>query len=172
LAGLAEKPDVVVMSFGTWDVFDQEFDNHEYRVYSSDYAQILGEQIQADVDFISRYSNPHIVLLDVPCYRDVNYSLGGSASPRNDPRRIAWVNSIFAQAARDNPGRVTLVPISQWSCPGGQFLTKVAGVILRPDGVHYDPQSAALTWTWLAPRIEALVQTPTTVATPPSTVGA
>jgi hypothetical protein len=162
-AGLVAKPAVVVMSFGTWEVFDQEFDNHDYKVFSPQYAQLLAGQLQADIDFIVAQDNAHIVLLDVPCYNEQSYSLGGTNSPRNDPRRVAWVNSVFAQVARANPGRVTLIPISAWACPGGEFLATRNGVVLRPDGVHYDPQSATLTWTWLAPQIAALAQTPTRV---------
>jgi peptidoglycan/LPS O-acetylase OafA/YrhL len=160
LAGLATKPDVVVMSFGTWDVFDQQYDGHDYKAFSTDYARLLGGQLQTDVNFLRRYSNSHIALLDVPCYSQTNYGLGGAASPRLDPKRVAWVNHIFATVASANPGRVSLIPISQWVCPGGTFRTTYDGVVLRPDGVHYDPESAALTWRqWLGPRITALART-------------
>jgi peptidoglycan/LPS O-acetylase OafA/YrhL len=172
LAGLAVKPDVVVMSFGTWEVFDQEYDDHDYKVGTAAYQKLLGDQLQSDFDFIDRYSNAHIALLDVPCYQETDYGLGGSASPRNDPARVAWVNRVFARAAAANPGRVSLVPISQWACPGGRFLTQRDGVILRPDGVHYDPQSATLTWdVWLGPRITALAHTTSRVPEPARTTG-
>jgi len=165
-AGLASQPNVVIMSFGTWEVFDQEYDNHDYKVYSQDYAKLLTDQLQADFEFIAHADNAHIVLLDVPCYDEQSFSLGGASSPRNDPRRVAWVNGIFAAATKANPGRVTLLPISSWACPAGQFAKTRYGVVLRPDGVHYDPQSATLTWDWLGPQIEGLVRTPTEVPAP------
>lgn len=164
LAGLATHPDVVIMSFGTWEVFDQEYAGRAYRVYTQAYRQLLLHQLHADLVFIVAHDpTARVALLDVPCYREANYDLGGASSARNNPRRVAWVNGVFAAFARANPGRVTMIPISQWVCPGGHFLTQRDGIVLRPDGVHYDPQSAALTWTWLAPRVEALARSRTVV---------
>ncbi|MHB8505075.1 MAG: acyltransferase family protein [Acidimicrobiales bacterium] len=165
LAGLATHPDVVVMSFGTWEVFDQEYLGRAYRVYTAAYRELLLHQLQADLELIVAHApTARIALLDVPCYQETTYDLGGAGSPRNDPSRVAWVNSVFGAFAAANPGRVTMIPISQWVCPGGHFLTQRNGVILRPDGVHYDPQSAALTWAWLGPRVEALARSRTVVA--------
>jgi peptidoglycan/LPS O-acetylase OafA/YrhL len=159
LAGLSTHPDVVVMSFGTWEVFDQRYDDRTYRVGTTAYATLLGDQLQSDVDFVAGHSNARIVLLDVPCYDETSYDLGGATSPRNDPSRVAWVNGVFRHVAEANPGRVTLEPISAWACPGGRFEEERDGVVLRPDGVHYDPQSATLTWDdWLGPRVRALAR--------------
>jgi peptidoglycan/LPS O-acetylase OafA/YrhL len=160
LAGLATRPNVVVMSFGTWDVFDQEYDDRAYDVFTPAYERLLAGQLQADIDFVARYSRAHIAVLNVPCYDETDYALGGTASPRNDPARVAWVNGVFRRVVAANPGRVTMIPISRWDCPGGHFLTERSGVTLRPDGVHFDPQSAALTWTtWLGPRLVRLAHT-------------
>jgi hypothetical protein len=162
--GLAAKPSVVVISFGTWDVFDQEYNHHDYKVFTPEYAHLLTTQLQDDIDFITRDDNGHIALLDVPCYDETRFSLGGPGSPRDDPKRVAWVNQIFATVAAANPGRVSLIPISQWACPEGKFVTQHDGVTLRPDGVHYDPESALLTWEqWLGPRILTLARTATPV---------
>ena len=159
LAGLATRPNVVVMSFGTWDVYDQEYDNRTYKAFTPAYEKLIAGQLQDDIDFVARYSRAHIALLDVPCYNETNYGLGGANSARNDPKRVAWVNGIFRKVAAANTGRVSVVSISRWACPGGHFLTERDGVTLRPDGVHYDPQSAALTWNWLEPRVLGLART-------------
>jgi hypothetical protein len=53
---------------------------------------------------------------------------------------------------------VTMLPVSEFLCPRGQFEAELDGVPLRPDGVHLTEASSALLWqTWLAGRLDALL---------------
>lgn len=159
--GLQTKPDIVVMSWGAWEVYDQIRNGVRLKAGSKAWRDALLAQFQTDVDFLNRYSRARIVLLDVPCYRELDPSLGGPTSDRNNPQRLKAVQDVFNEAARRNAGQVTVLPISEWLCPGGVFQDSRDGIQLRPDGVHVDQQAAVLTWkAWLTPRLEAIARQP------------
>ncbi len=162
LLGLADKPDVVLMSWGAWEVYDQNrADGTELKVGTRAWRKALLDQFDADIKFLNLYSQARIVLLDVPCFDEQDPRLGGIASARNDPRRLAAVQSVFAEAARRHAEQLTTLPISEWLCPGGHYQAERDGVVLRADGVHVGGSAAAFTWErWLGPRILQIAHQP------------
>lgn len=161
--GLQENPDVVVMGWGAWELYDQQrADGTTLHVGTAKWRKALLDQFDKDVDFLNRYTEARIVLLDIPCYHEHTVALGGPTSDRNDPKRLHEVQSVFREAARRHASQVTVVPISQWVCPNGHFQTSRDGVVLRPDGVHIGGKDGpAFTWqNFLGPRISAIARSP------------
>lgn len=160
LAALQHRPEVVLLSFGAWEVFDQYFHGRIYRVYSPAMRRLLTQQLQSDVDFVEGHSRARVVFLDVPCMADHQSELGGGDSPRNDPARRRWVQGALDQVVKSNPGRVFELPIGDFLCRHGKAREVIDGVVVRPDGVHYSGPGADLVWKrWLGPRIIRLART-------------
>jgi peptidoglycan/LPS O-acetylase OafA/YrhL len=151
-------PDLVVVSYGAWEVYDELYQGHVYEVGDPALRKLLEQALQQDIDFLSASTRGPIVFLDVPCFEERGLSLGGPKSQRNDPRRIAWVNAIIAEMVARNPVRTRLVKISPFLCPGGKFRSSVDGLPLRPDGVHFTINSAQAAWRWLSPQITAIAR--------------
>ena len=146
--GLAERPDLVLLWIGAWEVFDQRVGGTDYRVGTGRYATLLEDQIQALVDEFRAAGVPTVLPL-VPCF---------GPSPvypveRLDPDRIAWVNARVRAVALRNRGWVRLVDPTPQLC-GADGKTRErneAGVEIRPDGAHFESDSAVWFWnTWLA----------------------
>jgi hypothetical protein len=151
-------PDLVVVSYGAWEVYDELYQGHVYEVGDPALRKLLEQALQQDIDFLSASTRGPIVFLDVPCFEERGLSLGGPKSQRNDPRRIAWVNAIIAEMVARNPVRTRMVKISPFLCPGGKFRSSVEGLPLRPDGVHFTINSAQAAWRWLSPQITAIAR--------------
>jgi hypothetical protein len=147
LSGLLNfKPDVVVFSYGAWELYDQNIDNRTLKMFSPEYRSVMLRQLQVDLDFVAHYAHARVAVLDVPCFEESNPRLGGPESDRNNPKNGAWVQGVLNEFAQRNPQRVAQVALTPFLCPGGKFRTKIGKVTLRPDGVHYSSPGAKLTW--------------------------
>lgn len=152
-AGLAQKPDVVVLVAGAWEVYDRRIGTTTYRVYQDHYAQLIHERLDDIRAFFSKRADVPLVIEDVPCMRPTNADVGASDNPRADDRRTAWVNSVFASYASRHPGGVAVLHVSDFTCPDGEFKRSVDGNVIRYDGVHYDPKVTSRLWATLLPRL-------------------
>jgi peptidoglycan/LPS O-acetylase OafA/YrhL len=146
--GLAEGPDVVLLWIGAWEVFDQRVGDIDLRVGTGRYAALLEDQLQVLVDEFRAAGVPTVLPL-VPCF---------GPSPvypveRLDPARIAWVNARVRAVALRNRGWVRLVDPTSQLCglDGTTRERNDDGVEIRPDGAHFESDSAIWFWnTWLA----------------------
>jgi len=151
------KPDVVVASWGAWEVYDHTFQGRVYRVPTDAYRRLLVEQMTARLDLLRAHTTAPIVLLDMPCVNEPQYRIGDGDNPRDDPKRVAWFNAVQDEVVARQPRQVSVLRWSSWLCPGGTFLEDQGGVKVRPDGLHFQHDTAPLAWKWLEPRLDAAV---------------
>ena len=78
-------------------------------------------------------------------------------SARRDPRRLAAVNAVVREVARERPKVVRLVDLQSFICPHGTPRKVMHGVQIRKDGVHFTHGGSRIVSRWLAPRLEALI---------------
>jgi lysophospholipase L1-like esterase len=71
--------------------------------------------------------------------------------PNNDPERMARFNEVMKSVVADTPGSA-FIPLADWLAqqPGGEMDST-----LRPDGVHFTPEGAAVVAQWLGPQVIA-----------------
>jgi len=146
--GLAEHPDVVLLWIGAWEVFDQRVGTTDYKVGTGAYARLLESQLQSLITTYREAGVPTVVPL-VPCF---------GPSPvypveRLDPKRIAWVSARVRAVAARNRGWVRIIdPTDQLCNADGTTRTRTPeGIEIRPDGAHFESDSAVWFWnTWLA----------------------
>ena len=76
-----------------------------------------------------------------------------------NPARVRAANRVLRELARENVGRMMLVDLNRYVCPGGKYANSLHGVDpLRVDGVHYTPAGSDLVGRWLAPRLAVAAQ--------------
>ena len=153
------RPDVSFLMVGATEVLNHSFNGRHYRVGTEAYHEVLREALTRDVDlFASR--GGLVVLPTVPCFDPQNFGVAGAAggrSDRTDPRRVAAVNTVIGEIARDRPDVVRIVDLAGFLCPDGRSRDHIRGVLMRDDGVHFTPDGARIVSRWLAPRLEALI---------------
>ncbi len=154
--GVAQKPDVIVLVAGAWEVYDRRIGTVTYRVFEDRYAQLIEQRLEAVRAFFAARTDAPLVIEDVPCMRPTNADVGAGPNPRADDARTRWVNDIFRSFAAEHPTTVATLQVSDFSCPGGTFQRARNGTVIRPDGVHYSPKVTTDLWARLLPRLLAL----------------
>lgn len=156
-------PDVVVLVFGAWEVYDREIDGQRYEVGTPEMADLVRGGVDDGVRAVVAVApEARFLLVGAPCMRPKDPQLGPSNpdAERADPVRLAWVNEQMEAAADALGPRAAYADLGEMLCPGGVFQEAIDGVEIRPDGLHYEPQTTGPTWAWLAERIRTLAATP------------
>jgi hypothetical protein len=84
----------------------------------------------------------------VPCY-----GTSGPIPDRGDPQRIAAVNAIFEQTAREM-AHVKIVHWRELVCPNGRRRENIDGVRMwEDDEVHLSKEGTVVVWKWFLPQV-------------------
>jgi peptidoglycan/LPS O-acetylase OafA/YrhL len=142
---LAEfKPDVVVVLYGAWDVFDASFD-HGATWTSPGRPEWDAYYRRTVADTSARLSanGAEVLWLTPPCFAAVPGAADADA-PWYDPARVDTLGAIDRQVAAHNS--MTVSPVAHdLGCP--------VDFGARPDGVHYDDSGADAVADRLGPQI-------------------
>lgn len=146
----AKRPDVVLWSLGGWEVYDHVIDGRILTVGSAPYAAYLTQRLDLG---LSQLGSTKVVIPDVACYAQPSFVVRGQdmAPNRNDPARAAAINEILRSFAAAHPRQVRIFDVAGHLCRAGKPRTKIDGVQVRSDGVHYTADGARLFWSWIMP---------------------
>ncbi len=152
-AGMTAPTDIAVAQFGPFDVRDQLLDiNGDYLTIGEDpeLDEALRASLRERIDLLLE-RNGMVVLLASPDI-DVGRIDGRSPTdtlPESDPERMARFRALLAEVGADNP-RVRIVDLAGW------VERRDDDDELRPDGVHFTPDTTGTVATWLAPELQRL----------------
>jgi peptidoglycan/LPS O-acetylase OafA/YrhL/lysophospholipase L1-like esterase len=141
------QPDLVVVMFGAWDVYDASWDgtwhapgdsvwNAHYQANVTDAAQRL------------RASGANVVWLAPPCFA-ASPGSGDQDEPWFDPARIDVLTNIYRSVAGGKGIRLTDITRKS-GCP--------VDLSVRPDGVHYSDAGADRVAGELGPLFDAEIR--------------
>ena len=122
--GLAQKPDLVLLEVGAWEVYNRVIQGTDHKVFTADYERVIDQRLQLYLDYFTSRTRVPVAMLDVPCMRPTEFDLGGGPNVRGDDRRVAWLNGVFRRFAAAHPcpaqDRPDLaVPVPQRHLPQG-----------------------------------------------------
>jgi hypothetical protein len=143
---------VVALMTGAWDVLDDHTSAGTVRFGTRAWTDLVTSSLRAAVKVLTTGSRT-VHLFQVPCYGkgDANYPL----PERRDPKRIAAVNAIFDQAAKEMP-RVEIVHWRTLVCPNDHRRETFNGVRLwMPDDVHLTDGGGVEVWKWWLSKLRA-----------------
>lgn len=148
--GFSEGPDVVVVWLGAWEVFDHRLMDEDLLVFTARYEEVVEQRLQQRIDRAREIGVPAILTV-VPC-------MGGTPESdnrlvRGDAARVGWVNDRIEEVAARNPGWVRMIDPTPHLCDdeGRPVQANGDGLQLRPDGVHFESDSAVWMWnSWMA----------------------
>ena len=136
------KPDVVIVLYGAWDVYDASLDHGKTWVAPGQPAwnRYYTAQV-ADAARRLATTGAHVLWLAPPCFA-ANRGATDANAPWYDPARVTVLRTIALAVAKGNGMTVSDV-VHNAGCPV-DFAT-------RPDGVHYTDAGADATLGRLGP---------------------
>ncbi|HEX6419979.1 MAG TPA: acyltransferase family protein [Acidimicrobiales bacterium] len=154
-------PDVVVVAWGAWEVYDHVDGDRYLRAGTPEFAAAYRASLADSLDrTIAVAPDVRFAFVTVPCMAETSPRLGGPDSPRNDPARLRWVNDLTVDVAGRYGPRATVVDLGPLLCRGGEVRDEVDGVVLRDDGVHFTPEAAPMVWDYIERRIHPWLAEP------------
>jgi peptidoglycan/LPS O-acetylase OafA/YrhL len=143
-----DKPNVVVLLAGRWEVVDREYEGTWTNILSPTYAAYVKSQLEQASQLVAA-SGAHMVFLTAPC-TDEGEQPDGAPWPEDNPARLAVYNKLVRQVAAENPATDSAVNLFGAACPKGKFTSTIGGVTIREtDGVHFTLAGGE----YLAPKI-------------------
>ena len=143
-----DKPNVVVLLAGRWEVVDRQYNGKWTNILNPTYAAYVKSQLEQASQLVTA-TGAHMVFLTAPC-TDEGEQPDGDAWPEDSPARLAVYNKLVREVAAEHPTTDSAVDLFGAACPGKKFATKVGGVTIRDtDGVHF----TAAGGVYVAPKI-------------------
>jgi peptidoglycan/LPS O-acetylase OafA/YrhL len=170
---LREQPRVVLLESAGFELMDVR--PHGATAFlvpgTRAWARYWKSEWQQAIDTVTATGVP-VVVPTIACTKPKadNGELDVRRSAFN-PKRVRAANRVLRRLARDNRGRMVLVELNHYVCPGGRYRDRLHGVDpLRVDGVHYTNAGSDLVGRWLAPQLAAAARLHPTPATTPTSV--
>ena len=161
------RPQVATLLLGGWELFDRKVNGQTLRVGTPAMEQYLRTELDRARTILTA-GGASLALLTTPCLSVATRDLGAwGEAERADPKRIRWLNHVWARYATDHPADVQLLDLAAIACPHGKFAAKIDGVTMRTDGEHFTPEGARVIWRWLAPQLHRIAKTAPPVNTAP-----
>ena len=131
-----DKPNVVVLLAGRWEVVDREYQGTWTNILHPTYAAYVKSQLEQASQLVTA-TGAHMVFLTAPCTSEGEQP-DGAPWPEDNPARLAVYNKLVREVAAEHATTDSAVDLFGAACPGGKFATTVHGVTIRQaDGVHF-----------------------------------
>ncbi len=150
----SQRPNVVLVMAGRWEVADQVVDGQLLHIGEPAYDRVLLADLQRAVR-IATSRGAYVVLLTAPC-NSSGEQPDGLPWPEDSASRRAAYDRMLTEVADAHPKNVEVDDFGGQVCPGGKFESTIDGVRVRlPDGIHFpnDPATdgpIGPTARWLA----------------------
>lgn len=141
------RPDVVLVQFGAWDVYDQQLDGRRYDVGTPEWRDRMLLELESFLSDAAK-AKVAVVIVRTPCYGQAPDGTLADPSARLDGRRVQAVSDVFAEAARRHADVARAVELDPAFC-GSDAKT------YRADGTHPTLEGSALEWRALLPGLLA-----------------
>jgi peptidoglycan/LPS O-acetylase OafA/YrhL len=131
-----DKPDVVAVLVGEWELMDRVWEGNWVHIGEPAYDAYLGKQLDLMIDVASA-RGAKVALLTTPCSKPAE-SPSGALWPENDPARLTRFNQLLREAAARHPTKTSVLDLKSIVCPGGKYVSVLDGYLIRSsDGIHF-----------------------------------
>ncbi|MCJ7436816.1 MAG: acyltransferase [Acidimicrobiia bacterium] len=146
-------PDVSTAIFDVFVVSDLEVDGKSLPFGSKASDRYLLRQLDRGVDIL-RSRGGSVVLATAPSNERPEVVGQAVRWAEDDPARIDHWNALLRRYVKDRSDpNVTVADLNEYVSPKGRFTNARDGVMLRYDGVHFNPKAGQLVFRWLLPQL-------------------
>jgi peptidoglycan/LPS O-acetylase OafA/YrhL len=142
-----DRPDVVLLMIGRWEVVDRVNEGHWTHIGDDAYDARLRGELQRALNILT--STGARVIVTTEPYNRRGERPDGSLYPEDRPGRADRWNTLLRNVVGKRPN-VTVLDLNKKLCPDGYYTNKVDGITMRSDGVHPTPDAVKWLTPWLA----------------------
>ncbi len=146
-----EKPDVVLLMVGRWEVVDRMNEGRWTHIGEPGYDAYLRGELTRALDILGS-TGARVVITTEPYNRRAEKA-DGSLYPEDQPKRVNAWNSLLRSVAEARRN-VTVLDLNSKLSPNGYYQTKVNGMVVRADGVHPTPEAVQWLTPWLVDAVK------------------
>lgn len=162
------RPDVVVLLFGAWDVFDLRYGGQTFDFKTPEADAYLVAELSHAIDLFSA-QGAKVVVLTAPYYEARDLGLGiAYDNDRFDSANVDHLNALFREAARQWPRRAELIDLNAFLLSAGYTVNDSDMLV---DGVHFSDAGAEFVAAWLMPQLRAMQEAGASAARDDAAVG-
>jgi peptidoglycan/LPS O-acetylase OafA/YrhL len=135
----AFDPDQVLIVLSWPGLGDREIDGVRRHPCEPEFDEFYRERVALAVE-VAGAGGAEVVVATAPYY----------VGPGNDAtavERVDCLNDVMTTTTTAAGG--TTLDLAAWACPGGECITAVDGVTLRPDGLHFQGPGGQLAARWV-----------------------
>lgn len=147
-----EKPDVVLLIVGRWEVVDRMNEGRWTHIGEPGYDAYLRGELTRALDILGS-TGAHIVVTTEPYNRRAEKA-DGSLYPEDQPARVDAWNTLLRSVVEPRRN-VSVLDLNRKLSPNGYYQTKVDGLRVRSDGVHPTPEAVEWMTPWLVDAVTA-----------------
>nr|WP_172798263.1 acyltransferase family protein [Mycobacterium sp. GA-1285] len=141
-----DRPDVVLLIVGRWEVVDRMNEGQWTHVGEPTYDAYLRAELNRALDILSS-TGARVVVTTEPYNRRAE-KRDGSLYPEDDPDRVDDWNALLRSAVKYRPN-VTVLDLNRKLGPNGGYTNWIDGIRIRSDGVHPTPEAVEWLTPWL-----------------------
>ena len=145
-----EKPDVVLLVVGRWEVVDRMNEGSWTHIGEPGYDAYLRSELNRALDIVGS-TGARVVVTTEPYNRRAEKP-DGSLYPEDQPIRVERWNALLRSVVEQRPN-ASVLDLNKKLSPNGYYQTRVDGIRVRSDGVHPTPEAVEWLTPWL---VEAL----------------
>ena len=145
-----ERPDVVLMIVGRWEVVDRMNEGRWTHIGEPAYDAYLRGELNRALDILGS-TGARIVVTTEPYNRRAEKP-DGSLYSEDEPKRVERWNALVRSVVAERPN-ASVLDLNEKLSPNGHYQAKINGIRVRSDGVHPTPEAVEWLTPWL---VEAL----------------
>jgi hypothetical protein len=150
------RPQVVVLGLGRWEVTDHLYRGHWVHIGDKVWDDHVAADLRHAITIFGEYG-AKAVLFTMPLLNVSDLAPGGKEYPENTPGYAVAYNKLVEQVAREEHGKVTVIPLEHLLNPLGVYTSTVQGVVTRwTDGIHMSNAGGQLLQAAILPELDRL----------------
>ena len=151
-----QRPDVVALGLGRWEIADHLFDGHWVHIGEPDWDAHLTADLQSAITVLQS-AGAKVVLFTMPFVDPSNRQPNGQPWSENMPARVRDYNELVRQVAAARPGVASVLDLNRMLSPAGVYTASVSGVDVRSgDGIHVSLDGGELLQRQILPAVDRI----------------
>jgi len=152
---IAQKPDVVIILMGAWDLYARDWGNGAVAPGDSEFDQHYRQAMNDSLETLSA-TGAEIIVLTTPCFEPL---AGEKVGPQYNIERVQRIAQLQRESVEtfntsDPAAPASIVDLQSITCDNGFTQTR-DGVAWRPDGVHFSIEGSQVAARWLLASLPA-----------------